>query len=98
MTQLIGKPRLPSGVDVIAGLQRRAQFARSTAVHEPKVTAMIARPQFHDRRGFAVRADRQDDGFVRPLHGSAVFRAFESREISTRMQGVQGLRLRDFLA
>ena len=37
MAEIVGKPRLPGGIDVIADLQDGPQLARAPAVHQPEV-------------------------------------------------------------
>ena len=58
MPELIGKTRFPDCVDVIAGLQDRAEASRPASVDEAEVTAVGPRPQFYDRRRFTMRLDR----------------------------------------
>ena len=41
MAEVVGEPRLPAGVDVIADLQDGAQLARAPAVHEAQVAPVL---------------------------------------------------------
>ena len=41
VTEMVGKPRLPVRIDVIADLQDRAQLARAPAVHQSEVPAVL---------------------------------------------------------
>ena len=70
----VGQPRLPGGVDVIAGLQDGPQLARAPAVHEAQVAAVRAREQLEHGAGLAVRPHAQDHAFVAPLHGTMLHR------------------------
>ena len=70
MAEVVGQPRLPGGVDVVAGLQHGPQLARAPAVHEPQVPAVRAREQLEHGAGLAVRPHAQDHAFIAPLHVS----------------------------
>ena len=68
MAEVLGKPRLPHRVDVIARLQDGPQLARAPAVDEAEVASVLAREQLGDGRRLAVRLDGQDHALIRPLH------------------------------
>ena len=77
VAELLGEPRLPRCVDVIAGLEDRAQLARAPAMHEAEVAAVRAREDFRHGSRLAVRLHRQDDALIGPLHCVSLYRLFQ---------------------
>ena len=73
MAEIVGEPRLPGGVDVVAGLQDRPQLARAPAVHQAQMPAVPAREQLEHGAGLAVRPHAQDHAFVIPLHARELY-------------------------
>ena len=73
VAEVIGEPRLPGGVDVIADLQDGPQLARAPAVHQPQVPTVLAREQLEHGAGLAVRPHAQDHAFVAPVHGARLY-------------------------
>ena len=85
MAEIVGEPRLPGGIDMVAGLQHRAQLAGSPAVHEPEMPAVRAREELQHGAGLAVRAQLR----ITPSSVHSMCEGLARRSAAPRTSGVE---------
>ncbi len=64
--KLLRKPRLPTGMDKISGLQNRLHFPPS--MHDTAIAAVLTREHFGDQLALAERTRAQHDSVIDPFH------------------------------
>ena len=79
VAEVVGKPRLPGGIDVIADLQDGPQLARASAVHQPEVPAVLAREQLEHRAGLARAAARSGSRLHRSTAWARLYTSLANR-------------------
>ena len=81
MAQVLVKPGAPGHVQVIAGLQHRAQPARAPSLDEAAMPAMGAREDVGDRGRLAIGLHAQHETFIGPFHEAKTWRERSSKAI-----------------
>jgi hypothetical protein len=65
---MLGQACTPDSIDEVAGLNNPTFAARVSAMHQARVTPVVAREQLHHRSSLTMRPRSQHDTFVTPIH------------------------------